>query len=253
MKPHRVARKNTTGGWRWHARAVWRRRMWKPTRDHLADWLGSIHPASNHLLLIGGSAGWMMSSAWLQRFSRVDLIDIDPLAPQLFRLNHGQALKASNTELRIVVEDGLKGLDHLLSQHPQASVLFDNVLGQQIFLTHDVEETEAELARLTSRLKGRDWGSIHDLFSGPVRAASVPAGARMGLDALMHEKGLSVDGLMDQPLHEYLLAQVGGFPYWMDHLTSALFPSGTRSRLIAWPFSESYAHWLQAGWVHQSA
>jgi hypothetical protein len=35
----------------------------------------------------------------------------------------------------------------------------------------------------------------------------------------------------------------------MDHLTSELFPVGARSRLIAWPFLPTYAHWLQAGWV----
>jgi len=28
-----------------------------------------------------------------------------------------------------------------------------------------------------------------------------------------------------------------------------VFPIGTQTRLIAWPFLPHYAHWLQAGWV----
>jgi hypothetical protein len=59
-----------------------------------------------------------------------------------------------------------------------------------------------------------------------------------------------VDGVTGTPLHRRLLAQVGGFGEWMDHVTSGVFPLGSGVHLIAWPFVPTYVHWLQAGWVN---
>ena len=241
--------RDTTGGLRWHWRAFWRRNRWSETTTQIADWLATTQPASKQLLLIGGSAGWMMSGRWLQRFSRIDLIDVDPHAPRLFRFNHGRALRESGTVLNFVQTDGLSGLDALLDAHPDATLFFDNVLGQHLYRVRSIERAEADLARVAQRLSGRDWGSVHDLFSGPCDPLAVPPSPVRSFDALRDEQGLLVDGLRGTPLHKRLLAQVGGKPDWMDHLTSELFPVGSTSRLIAWPFLPTYAHWLQAGWV----
>ena len=93
-----------TGGLRWHGRAFMRRKtLWQPIRLAIADWLAQTSPANKHLLLIGGSAGWMMSSDWLQRFQRIDLYDLDPLAGLLFRVNHGRALRLAGTKLFFIV------------------------------------------------------------------------------------------------------------------------------------------------------
>lgn len=191
----------------------------------------------------------MMSSVWLQRFRQVDLIDIDPHAHWLFRLNHGRALRAAGTQLRFHQTDGLKALDQLLAQAPEATIFFDNVLGQHLYRVRDIEVAEAELNRVADRLQGRDWGSVHDLFSGPVDVARVPAAPVTQYQACRDAQGLVVDGLRDTPMHRRLLAQVGGHGEWMDHLTAGVFPVGTASELIAWPFLPDYAHWLQAGWV----
>lgn len=243
------AARDKTGGLRWHWRAFWRRRRWRETTHLIADWLDGTAPVSQHLLLIGGSAGWMMSSRWLQRFSRIDLIDLDPYAPRLFRFNHGRALRASGTELNFVQADGISGLDTLLDAHPQATLFFDNVLGQHLYRVGSIERAEADLARIAERLSGRDWGSVHDLYSGPADPLALPGSSQTCFDALRETGGLVVDGLRGTAMHRRLLAQVGGQPDWMDHLTSELFPVGTRSRLIAWPFLPTYAHWLQAGWM----
>ena len=80
-----MSERDTTGGWLWHARAFVRRGKWRPTTELIAEWLDGVQPAHKELLLIGGSAGWMMSSRWLQRFERIVLIDIDPYAPTLFK------------------------------------------------------------------------------------------------------------------------------------------------------------------------
>ena len=243
---------DTSGGLRWHLRALWRRGQWRDTTRQIADWLATTQPASRHLLLIGGSAGWMMSSLWLQRFSRIDLIDLDPYAHRLFRWNHGRALRESGTEFHYADFDALGSLDSLLKRHPKASIFFDNVLGQHLFRIRQIERAEADLARIAKQLKGRDWGSVHDLFSGPTNPLKLTVSPVTQFDALREPNGLVADGLSGTPLHHRLLAQVGGEPDWVDHLTSEVFPVGTRSRLIAWPFLPDYAHWLQAGWVNES-
>lgn len=244
---------DSTGGLRWHWRAFWHRRRWRGASDRLANWLDSTRPASSQLLLIGGSAGWMMPTRWLQRFSRIDVVDVDAHAPRLFRWNHGAALRASGTELRFMQADGIAGLDALLSQHPSATVFFDNVLGQHLYRVRDMARAESELSQIAAGLAGRDWGSVHDLFSGPVDPRLALPAPVLQFNAQRDAQGLTVDGLRDTPLHRHLLGQLGGHGEWMDHLTSNVFPVGARSRLIAWPFLPAYAHWLQAGWVTRDA
>ena len=243
------ADRDNTGGLRWHVRAFWYRRRWQPTSALIAEWLASTRPASSHLLLIGGSAGWMMSSVWLQRFRQIDLIDIDPHAAWLFRLNHGRALRAARVDLRFFQTDGLKDLDRLLEESPEATIFFDNILGQHLYRVRDMEVAESELRQIAARLRGRDWGSVHDIYSGPVdRARASPSPVSL-FHARNDAQGLVVDGLRDTTMHRRLLGQVGGHGEWMDHVTSGVFPPGTASQLIAWPFRPDYAHWLQAGWV----
>ena len=241
--------RDTTGGLRWHLRAFLRRGQWRPTSELIADWLDGIHPAHAELLLIGGSAGWMMSGRWLQRFRRVVLVDIDPHAHWLFRLNHGRALRQSGTVLEAVQTDAMRELESLLAAYPQATVFFDNVLGQHLYRTRELERAESDLNQLRARMAGREWGSVHDLFSGPAEPGRLPAAPQTSYEAMNSEDGPVVDGLSGTPLHKRLLAQVGGSGEWMDHLTSGVFPSGTATRLIAWPFLPHYAHWLQAGWM----
>ena len=241
--------RDSTGGLRWHLRALWRRRQWRDTTRQIAEWLDTTQPASRHLLLIGGSAGWMMSGRWLQRFSRIDLIDLDPYAHRLFRWNHGRALRESGTELHYAAQDALADLDLLLKQHPNATLFFDNVLGQHLFRIRQIDRAEADLARIAKKLKGRDWGSVHDLFSGPTDPMKRPSSPITQFEAVREANGWVADGLSGTPLHLKLLAQVGGVPDWVDHLTSELLPVGSHSQLIALPFLPDYAHWLQAAWI----
>lgn len=242
--------RDTTGGLRWHLRAFVRRRRWRVTSDLIAHWLEGIHPRHSELLLIGGSAGWMMSGRWLQRFERVVLVDIDPHAGWLFHFNHGRALRQSGTRLETLQIDAMHDLEALLADHPHASVFFDNVLGQHLYRVRELERAERDLDGIAARLSGRDWGSVHDLFSGPAEPGRQPAEPVASFSAMNSPQGMTVDGLSGTPLHKRLLAQVGGSGEWMDHLTSNVFPAGTATRLIAWPFLPHYAHWLQAGWIH---
>lgn len=243
-----------TGGLRWHGRAFMRRKtLWQPARLAIADWLTQTSPANKQLLLIGGSAGWMMSSDWLQRFQRIDLYDLDPLAGLLFRLNHGRALRLAGTKLYFHRRDAIQDLEILLSQHPSASIFFDNVLGQLRFRIEDDEQAEQSLEKFYRRLNKRDWGSIHDLYSGPVNQEVMSAQQSVLFQGLQTGQGLSLEGLQGAAAQSKLLRAVSASGNWMDHFTSAVFPTELPLHLISWQFSSNYCHWLQAGWVCTSA
>ena len=236
---------NLTGGIAWHWLAWRSKARWTPTSKAIEQWLllnaQVFKPvdvlSQPSLLLIGASAGWMMSSQWLEQFARVDTYDIDPLAAVLFKRRHGAALKATRTELNCHTRDALQDLPSLLSSHPKACVFFDNVLGQLRFqnLSTDWQLVEKRLKQLKVQLNGREWGSIHDRMSGPTT------------NIIQHINDLPVRHVdwHDQKW----LTQLDAQSPWLDHLTNAIFPQGLTTQDFAWNFSPNYRHWLQAGWV----
>ena len=238
---------NPSGGLLWHWQAWRKQARWEPTCQDIARWLAEKDVHNGELLLIGASAGWMMSSTWLQSFRSIAAYDIDPLAAPLFRWRHGRHLRASQTQLQWRRVDALSQLDAVLHEHKKALVLFDNVLGQVRFHYPDVDEAEHRLAAIRRRLRGRHWGSIHDAYSGPVRTR---ASQRQHI-AMQFAVQAAPKGRRGHPRASF--AQFGGQldadGAWLDHLTSELFPAGTRIAHIAWPFLDDYYHWLQAGWM----
>jgi hypothetical protein len=239
---------NPSGGLRWHWRAWRSQRQWQGTREHLAQWLESVQPASDQLLLLGPSAGWLLPSAFLTRFGQVHCWDIDPLAPFLFARRHGAALRAAGVHWTYQRGDAWANLDKLLAAHPEAAVLFDNLLGQLRFhgpgtgseAAAHAASVERRITRLRRSLGGREWGSVHDLLSGPGRLAEPGQEMPMRRRKLRGGAQLAQDGWLAglQPQGE-----------WLDHLTAAVFAPGTTVYDIAWPFKPGYWHWLQAGWV----
>jgi hypothetical protein len=233
---------NLTGGLHWHWRAWRAQARWVQTRSDIETWLLAQPVPTEHLLLIGASAGWMMSAPWLARFKSVQTWDIDPLAAPLFAWRHGGALKAQGVHLECHTGDALTSLPSLLREQPQATVFFDNVLGQVRFQTPRTDQAENRLRSITQVLRGRHWGSVHDRMSGPVQSAG-PAHDVPG--ARKTEQGSKNEG---QTTQEWL-GLLGAQSPWLDHLTDSVFPAGTPLTNIAWPMNASYWHWLQAGWV----
>ena len=244
---------NRSGGLFWHARAWRRQGAWRGTCQHIRQWLDQVHPKSSQLVIIGASAGWMMPSPWLQGFDRVSTVDIDRWAAPLFRMRHGSALKSSGTQLRCDTGDALGNLQAILAEHPDAAVLFDNVLGQLRFMHASVDETVSCLEMIKQRLVGREWGSLHDAYSGPVRRAGRVRKKLVTLQSLQSAPAvptLSGDAVL--PIGHELAPfanQLEAEGDWLDHLTSQIFPAGTTVHHIAWHYSRHYCHWLQAGWV----
>jgi hypothetical protein len=241
---------NLTGGVAWHWLAWRSQARWASTSQAIEHWLlnqAQVFKASGvagqpSLLLIGASAGWMMSTQWLQQFARVDTFDIDPLAAPLFKWRHGAALKSQGVELHCQTHNALEDLPALLKVHPKACVFFDNVLGQLRFQRPSAawQQVEADIQKIQKQLKGREWGSVHDRMSGPT-----------------FEKIVETDALPvrnSQQNDQQWLTQLNAESPWLDHLTHDVFPLETTGQEIniqnfAWNFSPRYRHWLQAGWV----
>ncbi|MEI7514194.1 MAG: hypothetical protein WCK81_02310 [Betaproteobacteria bacterium] len=253
-----------SGGLFWHLHAWRQQRHWRAACTDIGQWLATLPPAAkdqtapDSLVVIGASAGWMLPSAWLQGFERVDTFDLDRWAGPLFRRRHGAALHASGTALACHTRDALTELDAVLSAHPQAVVLFDNVLGQLRFHCVSIDEASQRIAKVTRRMRGRRWGSVHDAYSGPThpRRADMPAPAMhrsvLARAASSGAVGPKSNTQASQPMgagFDTFGQQLQAQGPWLDHLTEAVFPAGTLVHHIAWPYSARYGHWLQAGWV----
>lgn len=237
-----------SGGWLWHMRAWRERTRWAATTQQIARWLAGVTPGSTELLLIGASGGWMMSSAWLQRFRSVRAFDLDRWAAPVFRHRHAAALNQSRTVLSYQQLDAVQHLPQLLHSYPQAFVLFDNVLGQMRFVHRSLDAAQTQLHAISRMLRGREWASVHDAYSGR-RDVSMPDQLPIGpLLTVSTRAGAAAEPQFSVAERRWC-AQLGVRGAWLDHLTAGIFPAGTPVQHMAWPFSPAYQHWLQAGWV----
>jgi hypothetical protein len=232
-----------TGGLNWHVHAFQSQKRWQHTVAHIEHFLVHCQPRHTHLLLMGCSAGWMMPTEWLTQFTQIDAYDIDPLAQRLFNWRHGRALRNSQTHITHHRQDAMEHLPELLAKHPQASIWFDNMLGQHRYRIRDEVQVEQDLRALKTTLAGRDWGSVHDLLSGPTLATHAQ---NLRLQDIRHNiYPRDMDAAFNQSLVQSLQAQ----GIWFDHLTSHVFADDAPTTLIPWEFKPHYWHWLQAGWV----
>ena len=259
-----------SGGWAWHWRALRRRSRWASTCQQIDTFHRQHGPRGGTLLLLGCSAGWMLSSAWLQTFGRIVAVDPDRWAPHLFALAHPRVARPA-----WIHADALADLARLLRCYPDASLLFDNMLGQQGLIAIDqgrgdargLEEVEESLAGIKQRLAGRCWGSLHDCISGPVRPQSAPrqSGSRENgsRENGSRENGFRENGsggmpsiAVDRALNTSVLLSriaastgVQAHGEWLDHLTAGIFPATLARNYLLWRFSRTYWHWLEIGWV----
>jgi hypothetical protein len=250
--PAVAAGPNRTGGLVWHVRAWQSTARWQPTRAAIARWLEGTRFASRRLVLVGASAGWMMSTPFLARFDTVEAIDIDPLAAPLFSWRHGFTLKRRGVQVNWHRVDALEDMDGLLARWPDAAWLFDNVLGQQIYRHRDLDAVEAALSALAGRLAGRQWASLHDWLSGPAdppNCQAVFATPREPVTALADGFRMGTRELSAETAGELLLGRLHARGQWQDHRTAGVFPPGTGITLIPWEFRPGKWHWLKAGSV----
>ena len=223
-----------SGGLLWHWRAFRRRKQWRDFLERIELWLSEWQPQSNHLLLMGPSAGWCLPDSFLIRFKTIIAVDIDPLAHFFFRRLHGSALNQSGTKLVWRRTNLFRDLESLLLEYPDHAVLFPNVLGQHIFHEPDETRLRQDIKTLGERLKNRNWASFHDRLSGdwnpalPMPASFEAIGTLTAAD-LAEKLGLSGE--------------------WLDHMTDAVLPPDTERMFAPWPIIPDWIHWVEFGSV----
>jgi hypothetical protein len=228
---------NPTGGWVWHFRAWRRQTAWHPTLSVLEDrWLW-LSPRADRLVIVGASAGWMMSHLWLSQFKSVETWDIDPWARWLFARRHGRALQAAGINWTHHHADAWAQEQAWVHDPSDTLYWFDNVLGQLRFMgPHD--QAIHRIRQVRQRLRKTRWGSVHDRYSGPL------AGSKPLPPAWSSEAGVD---LVAQPAQEWLQAW-GAEGHWLDHLTEQVFENGTPVLNLAWAYKPRFGHWLEMGW-----
>ncbi len=211
-----------SGGLVYHWRA-WRhgRTGWGAYTETVAGWLDDWQPTPRHLVLVGPSAGYSLTPAFLARFDTVTALEPDPLARFLLARRF-----AGNT---IAFAPGLADFGHLPRHFPGAAYLFCNLLGQTIDLT----TRPGWQSSLEQAMAGQAWASYHDLLSTSVPPSTL---------ARCHTPP-------DTPL------EVIAGHYWseqslaaVDHGTHGLRPDLPRQHVI-WPLQPGQYHLVE--WLHE--
>jgi hypothetical protein len=228
---------NPTGGLWWHARAWRSRSHWNATTKQIEEWQLAHSPPGVRLVIVGASAGWMLSQAWLTRFQEIHTWDIDPWSERLFGWRHGKALRRAGISWVHHNHDAWLDPQAWEMSGPDTLYWFDNVLGQ-LPLVMLISEVHTRINGLQEALRRSHWGSVHDRYSGPIqggRALPVPWTSNSGT--------LIDDGRAQTWLHQW-----GGHGEWSDHLTADVFRPGTPVLNVAWAFNHEIGHWLEMGW-----
>ena len=146
-----------TGGLVYHLRALRHRHgLWAPFHRAVAGWLAGWQPRRRELVIVGPSAGYALPAGFLRRFERVTALEPDPLARWLLA-HRPDAGRLGFSRLNCLATPD--GLARLAAAHPEAAILFSNVLGQ---LAAPAEDWRRLIAR---HLSGHAWASYHDVIS----------------------------------------------------------------------------------------
>jgi hypothetical protein len=220
-----------SGGLQWHFRALRHWRLHDSFRRAVGAFLTGWSPPASHLIIIGSSAGWFLPKPFLLTFSRLTLVDLDTSAPFFFARRHGHGLERRGSTLEWWPTDFVHCLPRLLVDHPDAAILFCNVLGQ---LGLERDDYEKRLAELPVRLAGRTWASFHDRYSARIRR-----GQQMGTPCFTSQ----------EPMDEGMLQRLGFGGEWTDHGTGGVLPAGVLRHYFPWYITPRRFHWIEAGAV----
>lgn len=219
-----------SGSLAYHLRA-WRfgQHLWAPFHARVHDWLSSWQPPARHLVLLGPSAGYALPRGFLERFSRISVLEPDPLARWLLRRRFpGLAFVSGDAG---ALAQG-RGLHWLAAEYPDAAFLFCNLLGQEL-QGQDVASRNDWLAGMAPALAGRAWASWHDLASTNREPCRWP------------DLALSRAEPLEAVLERYWR---GGELEIIDHETAGLWPALPRQYAI-WPIAPGRWHLIE--WLAQ--
>lgn len=233
---------NPAGGLRYHVRALASGSGWAPFRASLATWLASFAPGVPRAVLVGPSAGYTFSDAFLGQFVAVTVLEPDPIAGfllrrRLRRLGVAELRVERRDQLVAPLLDGGSGLADLLRADPELCLVFGNVLGQTRFLLEDeaFERFKASFrAQIWPLLETRAWLSFHDRLSGalaPNFQAPFLASARLDDDAVLSRL--------------YPAARSGALVELFDHQSDGFFPSHLPHAYFSWQIDAARNHLIE--------
>ena len=233
---------NPAGGLRYHARALLGARLWAPFRAALSPWLASFEPSSARAVLVGPSAAYCFSDAFLCRFSELTLLEPDPLAGYLLarrlrRLGRPEPRIERRDELIAPLLEGTSGLAERLRADPRACLVFGNVLGQTRFLLGEADFLRFKAAfreRISPLLAGRAWLSFHDRVSSSLAPSFEPPWS-------------SPARLTDEELLR-LLYRADARPdraELLDHASDGFFPSELAHHYFSWQIERQRHHLIE--------
>lgn len=152
-----------SGGLFYHLRAWrWWRTRWLPFHREVARWLDAWHPEAAELVLIGPSGGYALNARFLARFQHIVVLEPDALARHLLRKRFPDfAFEFADSTWLAQVD----GPAILAQRHPEAALLFCNLLGQKLAGQGARHDRQGWLSALQITLHGRAWASWHDLAS----------------------------------------------------------------------------------------
>ncbi len=234
---------NPAGGLRYHARALLGVRMWAPYRNTLGSWLAEFEPGVKRAVLVGPSAGYSFSDAFLQRFDSLTVLEPDPIAGFLLKrrlraLGVARVHVETRDQLIQPLLDGSAGLAERLSADPELCLIFGNVLGQTRFLRSETEFERFKAAfqeRVLPLLASRAWLSFHDRLSGPLAPEfRAPYRTTQRLD----------DAAV---LRELYAADAPGAPVELfDYHTDDFFPSTLPHAYFHWQIDRTHHYLVEA-------
>jgi hypothetical protein len=234
----------STGGVVYHWRARRHRRgLWLPFRRAVQVWLEESLPPSGELILIGPSAGHCLPLLHLARFERLLLLEPDGLGRLLLRRRLGATTITQRSDDLLVAPllRGAPGLDQLLDERPEASVLFCNLLGQLQFGLSEAEHAAWRAAfqsRVLPALAGRRWASFHDRWSLE-RAASEPElPPRTSFERAPSDEELG-RALFGRAASTMTVTVV-------EHGTAGLFPEAGLHHYFVWQLTPAALHVVEA-------
>jgi hypothetical protein len=236
---------NLSGGLPYHYKAFrYSKGLWYDFRYQIRDWLNDWQPLSDRLILIGPSAGYFLPDAFLLRFSEILVLDPDPTARFLFRVQHPK-IKIK----RWIGEDLLcdwsstdgqwRRFKDFLDLHPNAALLFCNVLGQLPLIYKDhVKKNETSFLswqkQMISLLSKREFASFHDLYSGKKKFLLPQPGAMIGV-------GQQPRFYFDEK--QFVFQKESHFSL-TDHLTQGLF-SHLKRQYFVWSVTPKQHHLIE--------
>ncbi len=230
----------STGGLSYHYMALrYRSGLWRRFHENLNVLLCNWRHFSKEIILIGPSAGYSLSQEFLQTFEAIHIYDPDPLARWLFqrRFPRLPIHWSLNSPFFCPSTHSIQSLWRIRRQHPEAALLFCNVIGQWPLMEKvadsDIQEFVDQLHQVYTQ---SNWASFHDLFSGPSHWKK--------WSHIQQRQQVEFHSL--EALKQFWKDTKGG-PL-TDHMTFKKFKSTNNKKHLIWPLTPRQIHiveWAQ--------